>query len=199
MLDWVKDEDHLEKLQREHQEYLVLLFWGTFSDAAQRALREVEKFAREQKDISVFVVDVQKLKGMHKRFSVERVPTVVVIENGEVSKSVEGVQSAGFYAVHLGGAASTRRDQGGAAPRRVVVYSGPGCPACGQLKTYLRQHGVAYRDVDISRDPRVAERLARRSGMMAVPQTEVNGRLITGFDKAKLNNALGIQSEGGVS
>ena len=81
--------------------------------------------------------------------------------------------------------------------RRVIVYSGPGCPACGVLKTYLRRHGVAFREVDISRDPRAAERIARRSGQMAVPQTDINGRLVVGFDQAKLDRLLGIQSEKG--
>jgi glutaredoxin-like YruB-family protein len=197
MLDWIKDRKHLQAVRHKHRDYFVLAFWGKFSDAAQRALGELEQFAREHKDVPVFVVDVQKLKGVHKQFDVARVPTVLAIEKGKVSKSVEGVQSARFYSLYFAGAA-THRSVGAGAPRvqRVVVYSGPGCPACGQLKNYLRRHGVSYREVDVSRDPRAAERIARRSGMMAVPQTDVNGRLVVGFDQAKLSRLLGIQPEG---
>ena len=196
MLDWIKDRKHLETVRQKHKDYFVLAFWGKFSDAAQRALAELEQFAQEYEEVPVFVVDVQKVKGAHKEFDVARVPTVVAIEKGKVTRSLEGVQSARFYSLHLAGAAPSRAAGAGAARvRRVVVYSGPGCPACGQLKNYLRRHGVSYRDVDISRDPRAAETLARRSGMMAVPQTDINGRLVVGFDQAKLDRLLGIQSE----
>ncbi|MCD6364682.1 MAG: NrdH-redoxin [Planctomycetes bacterium] len=81
-------------------------------------------------------------------------------------------------------------------PRRVVVYTGPGCPACGLLKTYLRRHNVGFQEVNVAQDQQAAEKLVRRSGQMAVPQTDINGRLVVGFDQAKLNRLLGIQTEG---
>jgi len=198
MLEWIGDRDDLRRAQQEHGEFLVLAFWGEFSDAAQRALAELEEFSRGQDDVPVYVVDVQQVRGLHKEFAVNTVPTVLVLENGKVTRSVEGLQSARFYAVHFAGATASRaQGTGAAAVRRVVVYSGPGCPACGQLKTYLRRHGVAFREVDVSRDPRAADRIARRSGQMAVPQTDINGRLVVGFDRAKLDRLLGIQLEGG--
>jgi len=197
MLEWIRARDHLRTAQTEHHEFLVLAFWGKFSDAAQRALAEVETFARGQDNVPVYVVDVEQVRGLHKEFGVKKVPTVLALEKGKVTRFIEGVQSARFYAVHLSGATASRaRESGQATVRRVIVYSGPGCPACGQLKTYLRRHGVAFREVDISRDPRAADKIARRSGMMAVPQTDVNGRLVVGFDRAKLDRLLGIPSEG---
>jgi len=196
MLEWIRDRDHLETVQDEHRDYLVLAFWGDFSGAAQRALKELKHFAQEHKDIPVFVVDVQKVRGVHKQFDVKRVPTVLAIEKGEVTKSVEGVESARFYGLHFAGAEPSRAAvSGGSTVRHVVVYSGPGCPACGLVKNYLRRHGVSYREVDISRDPRAAEKIARRSGQMAVPQTDINGQLVVGFDRAKLNRLLGIREE----
>jgi len=196
MLEWVKDRDHLDAVRDEHGDYFVLAFWGEFSEAAHRALRELKAFAQEHQDVPVFVVDVQKLKGAHREFDVARVPTVLALEKGEVTKSVEGVQSARFYGIHFAGAEpSGAGGSGGSTVRHVVVYSGPGCPACGQLKNYLRQHGVSYRDVDISRDQRAAEEIARRSGRMDVPQTDINGQLVVGFDRAKLDRLLGIREE----
>ncbi|MCD6415117.1 MAG: thioredoxin family protein [Planctomycetes bacterium] len=196
MLEWIRDRDHLRKAQREHEDFFVLAFWGSFSDAAQRALAELKQFSQEAKDVPLYVVDVQKVRGLHKEYGVASVPTVVAVEKGKVTKRIEGVESAAFYAVHLSGATPSRsHGDSQAAVRRVVVYSGPGCPACGRLKTYLRRHGVAFRDVDISRDARAARQIARRSGQMAVPQTDINGRLVVGFDRVKLDTLLGIQSE----
>jgi len=197
VLEWIRDRDHLRRAQQEHSDFLVLAFWGEFSSAAQRALAELEEFSREQDHVPVYVVDVEEVPGLHKEFAVERVPTVLALEKDKVTRSTEGVQSARFYAVHFAGAMASRaRGTGAAGVRSVVVYSGPGCPACGQLKTYLRRHGVAFREVDISRDPHAAEKIARRSGQMAVPQTDINGRLVVGFDRATLDRLLGIQSKG---
>ena len=197
MLDWIRDRDDLRRARQEHGDFLVLAFWGRFSDAAERALAELEAFSRQEESAPVYVVDVQEVPGLHKEFAVERVPTVLAIEKGKVTRSVEGVQSARFYAVHFAGAAASRTGStGGAAARTVVVYTGQGCPACGQLKTYLRRRGVGFREVDVSRDPQAAERIARRSGRMAVPQTDINGRLVVGFDRTTLDRLLGLQPEG---
>jgi len=196
MVEWIRDRDKLRRAQQEHSDFLVLAFWAEFSDAARRALAELEEFSREQDDVPLYVVDVQEVRGLHKEFGVERVPTVLTLEKGKVTRRIEGVQSARFYAVHFSGATPSRtHGTGKAKALNVVVYSGPGCPACGQLKTYLRRYGVGFREVDISRDLHAAERIARRSGQMAVPQTDINGRLVVGFDRAKLDRLLGIQSE----
>lgn len=195
MLEWIKDRDHLAAVRNDHGDYFVLAFWGAFSDAAERALKELKEFAQEYEDVPVFVLDVQRVKGAHKEFGVQRVPTVVAVEQGDVTRSVEGVQSARFYGLHFAGGRPTSGADRTSQIQHVVVYSGPGCPACGQLKSYLRRHGVAYREVDISRDQRAAEKIVRRSGRMAVPQTDINGRLVVGFDRARLNNLLGIREE----
>lgn len=196
MIRWIDDPAELDELRKEHADRLVLFFYGAFSDAAQRGLGEIEDLARRREDIPVCVVDVQKVKGLHKQYGVESVPTLVTLENGEPKQSVEGVQSSRFYeAVCSGAARAAGSGDGGERPRRVVVYSGPGCPACGRLKTYLRRHGVRFRDVDLARDPRAADELARRSGQMAVPQTDIDGQLVVGFDESKLNRLLGISPE----
>jgi glutaredoxin len=63
------------------------------------------------------------------------------------------------------------------------------------LKAYLRRRGVAFREVDIAEDRHAAQQLVRRSGQMAVPQVDIDGRLVVGFDRAKLDAVLGVQTE----
>ena len=53
-----------------------------------------------------------------------------------------------------------------------------------------------FREVDISRDERAAQELVRKSGQMAVPQTDIDGKIVVGFDKVRLNSLLGIKNEG---
>ncbi len=75
----------------------------------------------------------------------------------------------------------------------VTIYTTPTCSFCRAAKSYLRQRGVPVRDVDISKNPSAAREVVRKSGQMGVPVIDVNGKIIVGFDRPKLNNALGIR------
>ncbi len=81
---------------------------------------------------------------------------------------------------------------GTAASHSVTVFSSPTCVWCSRAKTYLRSRGVAFRDVDVSRDPAAARDLVRRTGQMGVPVIEIDGRPIVGFDQNRIDAALGL-------
>lgn len=76
---------------------------------------------------------------------------------------------------------------------QVTVYSTPTCPWCHAVKRYLRQRGVPFRDVDVSRNRREAERMVHKSGQTGVPVVEINGQIIVGFDRARIDRALGLR------
>ena len=194
MLHKIANRHQFQKIIDKHDEYFVLFFWGSFSDSAQRALNEVSQFATEYHDIPVYVIDVEKIEGVHKEYGVDSVPTVLVMKNGSETRRFVGVESAAFYATQLGGMTPSHvaRPTEKKTPR-VTVYTSPGCPPCGLVKTYLRNNGISFTSVDISRDERAAREIVRRSGQQAVPQIDINGRIVVGFDRAKLANLLGIR------
>jgi glutaredoxin-like YruB-family protein len=74
------------------------------------------------------------------------------------------------------------------------VYSSPLCSWCNTLKSYLRKNRIRFTDIDISRDKRAADELVKRSGQMSTPQTDINGEIIVGFDKNKINKLLEIKN-----
>jgi len=39
----------------------------------------------------------------------------------------------------------------------------------------------------------MAQELVKKSGQQGVPQTEINGKIIVGFDKPKIDRMLGLQ------
>jgi glutaredoxin-like YruB-family protein len=79
--------------------------------------------------------------------------------------------------------------------KRVTVYSTPTCSWCTTLKTHLKKHGIRYTDIDVSKDQTAAAEMQRRSGQLGVPQTDIGGTMIVGFDKSRINNLLGIGQE----
>jgi glutaredoxin-like YruB-family protein len=193
MIEWLKEEKDFEKVKKKNKNFFMLLFYADFSSAAKRSLSEIKKFSKKNKQVPVYIIDVQKVSGIHKQFEVKNVPTVLVIQDGKVTKKIEGVESAKYYSYAISGIHSPRQKKGKkTGSLRVVVYVGPGCPACGTAKNYLKRQGIPFREVDISRNQHAAERLARRSGQMAVPQIDINGHLVVGFDKAKIDRLLSL-------
>jgi glutaredoxin len=51
---------------------------------------------------------------------------------------------------------------------------------------------VHFRDIDVSKDQKMAQELVKKSGQQGVPQTEINGRIVVGFNKPKIDEMLGI-------
>jgi len=78
---------------------------------------------------------------------------------------------------------------------KIKVYSTPACPYCYALKDFLREHKIEFEDVDVSTDQQAAEEMIRKSGQMGVPVTEIDGEIVVGFDKEKLEKLLNIKNE----
>jgi len=65
--------------------------------------------------------------------------------------------------------------------RRVVVYTTPWCGYCGAAKDLLTRKGVAFEEVDISRDAALATDIAQRSGRRTVPQVFADDEPLGGY------------------
>jgi glutaredoxin 3 len=74
----------------------------------------------------------------------------------------------------------------------VTVYSTPTCPFCVRAKQYLKDMNVVFTDYDVGSNPAKAQEMIKKSGQMGVPVIMVDSTIIVGFDKAKINEALGI-------
>ena len=73
---------------------------------------------------------------------------------------------------------------------QVTVYSTNTCPYCTMLKNFLDQNGIAYTDVNVQKDPVAASRLVQATGQMRVPQTNINGEWVLGFDPQRVQSLL---------
>jgi glutaredoxin-like YruB-family protein len=75
---------------------------------------------------------------------------------------------------------------------RVLLFTTPSCSYCRLAKNYLRQRGVPFKDIDVSRDAVAARDMVRRSGQQGVPVIDIGGKIIVGFDRPKLDRMLGL-------
>lgn len=73
---------------------------------------------------------------------------------------------------------------------KVIVYSAVWCGFCHMAKEYFKKLGVAYEEKDIETDPKFAQESIDKSGQMGIPVIDINGKIIVGFDRPKIDEAL---------
>jgi len=73
------------------------------------------------------------------------------------------------------------------------VYSTPTCPYCKMAKQFLKDNNIAFEDIDVSTNEKLAQEMIDKSGQMGVPVIIVGEKVIVGFDKPALASALNIK------
>lgn len=71
-----------------------------------------------------------------------------------------------------------------------TVYVTSTCPYCTMMTNYLKEKNIPFKTVNVQTDMEAAQRLVETTGQMGVPQTEINGKWILGFDTASVDQAL---------
>ena len=74
----------------------------------------------------------------------------------------------------------------------VTVYSTPTCSWCQIAKEHLTTSGVSFEDVDVSTDQQRAREMVEKSGQMGVPVIDIDGEIVVGFDRARIDSLLEI-------
>ena len=72
----------------------------------------------------------------------------------------------------------------------VKIYSTPTCVYCNSLKEYLAHKNIGFEVVDVSENEQELEKMVAISGQMGVPVTEIDGNVVIGFDKEKIDELL---------
>jgi glutaredoxin len=195
----IKDPSDFNRVLKEQGNSVVVGFFGSFSNASRATEDAFRAFASGSEDLTVLFVDVAEVKGIHKRYGVTTVPTVIQVKEGKVIQKIVGKQKEDYYENalmnHSHVSVSSGEEKKGFPP--VTVWVGDSCIWCTRVKTYLRKNRVPFREVNISRDPSGASSLQAKTGQTGVPQLSIGGRYVVGFDKAKIDEYLGLKSKNG--
>jgi len=72
----------------------------------------------------------------------------------------------------------------------VIVYSATWCAFCHAAKDYLDKLGVKYDDRDVESKQEYMSESVTKSGQMGIPVLDIDGTIIIGFDRPKIDAAL---------
>lgn len=188
---------------QSHNEFLALaagydktflLLFKSGSEQSQCAYDNIQSLIVSDSESQVFAADVAQVRDIHSQYNVSSVPALLVFEKTNLVSVIKGCHESEFYKALIDNAVfQTRAKAEGKEIKRVSVYSTPSCSWCTTLKSWLRKNNIPFTDVDVSRDPSAAEAMVRRSGQQGVPQTEINGQMVVGFDQNRLKQLLEIQ------
>jgi len=180
----------VEKISKEKRSYLLLYKEG--SEQSECAKKNIEAVAEKNSEANIFVANVKNVRDIHENYNITTVPALIEFEVGEFRNTIKGCHKEDFYQTLLDHiifeAKAAERPQ-----KNVTVYTTPTCPWCTTVKNYLRKNGVRYSEVDVVSDQGAARRMVSKSGQQGVPQTEIDGKMVIGFDQKKLNQLLEIK------
>ena len=108
--------------------------------------------------------------------------------------AAQSMRPAPFPAADGGAAPASPPPAGG--PPVVTIYGTSWCGACRAARQYLASRKIPFADKDIERDPDAARELAAKAAKMGIPTDrvpviDVRGRLLLGFDRARIEALLG--------
>ena len=168
---------------------------------ARRLVRVVDpaKATDKQESTQVYVVDLGELlsagKAVAKGLSREAFETgaLAQLPPGE-SSPMSGPHGPALPEPPIDGVDGGAMGQIG--PPVVILYGTPWCGACKAAKQYLAAKHIPYAYKDIESDPAAARELQAKASKMGIPTDrvpilDVRGRLLLGFDRARLDAMLG--------
>jgi len=74
----------------------------------------------------------------------------------------------------------------------VKIYTTYSCVWCNRAKEFFKQNNVSFQEVNVEYDSEALNEMFEKSGQLGVPVIDVEGKIIVGFDKGALVNALGL-------
>lgn len=187
----ISHRDFSEKTADREKSFLLLYKPG--STQSDCAFQNMNAALAGESSVPVYLADVTSVRDIHTQYGITTVPVLLAFEKGTLTMMIKGCQESGYYkALTENVLFQLKAREEGRSVKRVTVYSSPTCSWCNTLKAWLRKNSIPFTDVDISRDEHAAQELVRRTGQQGVPQTDINGQIVVGFNQQRLKELLEI-------
>jgi glutaredoxin len=74
--------------------------------------------------------------------------------------------------------------------KQVIVYGAEWCAFCHAAMQYFDQLGVKYEYRNVEENREYGEEAVKKSGQFGIPVIDMDGEIIVGFDRPKIDSAL---------
>ena len=72
----------------------------------------------------------------------------------------------------------------------ITIYTTPTCVYCKTLKEYFKSKNIEFQEVDVAADEKELEKMVAISGQMGVPVVDIEGNVVIGFDRERIDEIL---------
>lgn len=182
----------LQLMEKASKNYVLL--YKSNSGQGECSLQNILSAAKKFEKVNVLVADVSTVRDIHTHYNITSSPSLLIFEGERFINVVKGCNDPAYYiSLFEESYFHPVFQKEETKQKRVTLYSTPSCSWCNVLKNHLKASNIRFTEVDVSQNQEAAEQMVRRSGQRGVPQTDIDGQIIVGFDKNKINSLLGIQ------
>lgn len=77
----------------------------------------------------------------------------------------------------------------------VTVYTTTLCPVCRMVKDFLNDSDIPFKEINVDINPIAMIKLIGKTKRITVPQTNMNGEWVSGFDPVRMLTIISAESE----
>lgn len=74
----------------------------------------------------------------------------------------------------------------------IKIYSTDWCPWCVKAKKYFDSKNIEFTELIVADDKENREEVFKVSGQRSVPVIDINGEIVVGFDREKIDKVLNL-------
>ena len=75
---------------------------------------------------------------------------------------------------------------------KITIYTTPTCAYCKMAKEYFKSKGLEWEEKNVATDVQAQQEMIAKSGQLGVPVIDIDGKIVVGFDRPRINEYLGI-------
>lgn len=75
---------------------------------------------------------------------------------------------------------------------KVIVYTAEWCPWCHKVMDFLKENNIEFEARNVEKQE-YAKELVEKSGQSGIPVTDIDGKIVVGFNVPKLKELLKLK------
>ncbi|MFP7159684.1 glutaredoxin domain-containing protein [Priestia aryabhattai] len=78
--------------------------------------------------------------------------------------------------------------------KNITLYTTTMCPVCRMVREFLSNMNIEYKEINVDLNPIVRIKLIRKTRRLSVPQINIDGEWVFGFDPVRILKVLNAKA-----